>query len=186
MSSTMPRSVGEKTGLVRKLANNSIYLRAGIAALVLAAVAAAVVLGANSSTRTKPAASGSTSVCGNYRNDDQVRINGANINVEVPRNSSEFAKGLGGRPCILPNQGMLFAFTKAGQYPMWMKDMKFAIDIIWIGTDHKVVGFYNDITPSTYPDSFVNKKDSPARYVLELKDKRASELHLTIGTPVSF
>jgi uncharacterized membrane protein (UPF0127 family) len=182
----MPKPASEKTGLVRKLANNSVYLRAGVFILVLVTVGLAVALNTNSSPKTRTASSGSMSACGNYRNDGQVRINGANINVEIPKSPSEFAKGLGGRPCILPNQGMLFAFTKPGQYPMWMKDMKFPVDIIWIGADHKVVGFYNDITPSTYPDSFVNKKDSPASYVLELKDKRASELYLTIGTPVSF
>jgi uncharacterized membrane protein (UPF0127 family) len=79
---------------------------------------------------------------------------------------------------------MLFRFTKPGQYPFWMKGMKFPIDIIWIGADHKVAAIEVDEKPSTYPDKFVNQK--PAQYVLEVKANTTKRLNIDIGTPVTF
>src|SRR4051812_9202852 len=40
--------------------------------------------------------------------------------------------GLGGRPCMPPRTAMLFEFYETGQQCFWMKDMKFAIDIVWL------------------------------------------------------
>jgi uncharacterized membrane protein (UPF0127 family) len=80
---------------------------------------------------------------------------------------------------------MLFQFSKPGQLWIWMKDMKFPIDIVWIAPNHTVVGIEQDVQPSTYPDKFVNR-DRPAQYVLELKANRSKELNINLGTPVSF
>jgi uncharacterized membrane protein (UPF0127 family) len=160
------------------------YLKYIIIGLALIAVIAVAVLGVGEA-KPKPKASKPVSKCGPYRTDTTVEINGTIINAEVPKNSTEFEKGLGGRPCILPNQGMLFGFKKPGQYPFWMKDMKFPVDIIWISTDHKVAAEEINLQPSTYPDRFVNK-DSPAQYVLEIKANLSKELKMTLGTPVNF
>lgn len=126
------------------------------------------------------------SPCGQYRSDKVVTIGSAKFNAEVAFTQAQKVTGLAGRPCIGPNQAMLFDFGKPAQYEIWMKDMKFPIDIVWISTDHNVVGFYNGVKPSTYPDRFVNKPDSPAQYVLELRANRADQLHINIGTPVKF
>jgi len=154
-------------------------------ALIVAVIAVALIVG-ESKPATKSATNNSgSSACGPYRKDGVVIIDGQKINVETPKNSVDFEKGLAGRPCILPDQGMLFSFTKSGQYPFWMKGMKFPIDIIWITSTHKVAAIEVDEQPSTYPGSkFVNK--IPAQYVLELKANRSKELRMDIGSAVSF
>ena len=124
------------------------------------------------------------SACGPYKNDKTITISKQKFDTELAATPDQRTTGLSGRPCILPTQAMLFDFGKTGQYPIWMKDMKFAIDIIWLGSDYRVVGFYTNIDPSTYPDSFVNEKERPARYVLEIKAGRSDQLKLTLGTPV--
>ena len=123
--------------------------------------------------------------CGPYRNDKTVTIDSVKIKAEVVQVPAELEKGLGGRPCIESNQAMLFIFDKPSHYAIWMKDMHFPIDIIWISSDYKVVGLEIDVSPSTYPDRFVNK-DNPALYVLELRANRAKELNISLGTPVNF
>jgi uncharacterized membrane protein (UPF0127 family) len=158
---------------------NSKYLRLALVCIGLIVVVGILVSGG----RGTPSLN---SQCGPYRTDKVVTINSQKLNAEAAFTQPEKAAGLGGRLCIQADQAMLFDFGKPSQYAIWMKDMRFAIDIVWIGADHKVVGFYNDIKPSTYPDRFVNKKDSPAQYVLELKANRADQLHITIGTPVQF
>jgi uncharacterized membrane protein (UPF0127 family) len=165
------------------------YLRFVIGGLVLLAIVVGALLIGDSSAKPKPkeevANNTIQTACGPYRNDKTVTIGSTNIKAEVPKNSTEFAKGLGGRPCILPDQGMLFAFTQPGHYPFWMKSMKFPVDIIWISTDHKVAAMEINESPSTYPDKFVNR-DNLAQYVLELKANRAQELNLGLGSVISF
>jgi uncharacterized membrane protein (UPF0127 family) len=159
------------------------YLGLIIAAFALVAiVAAALIIGPGEEKKHK--ASQAAGPCGVYRRDAKVSINGKTFDVEQPKNPDAFAKGLGGRPCITDSEGMLFRFTRPGQYPFWMKDMKFPIDIIWIGSDHRVAAVEVDEKPSTYPDKFVNQK--PAQYVLEVKANTSKQLMIEIGTPVTF
>jgi uncharacterized membrane protein (UPF0127 family) len=160
------------------------YLGLVVAAIVLVAIVAAALIIGPSETNKKNPVSQAGGACGVYRHDSKVRINGKTFDVELPKNPDAFAKGLAGRPCITDSEGMLFRFTKPGQYPFWMKDMKFPIDIIWIGADYKVAAVEIDEKPSTYPDKFVNQK--PAQYVLEVKANTSKQLKIEIGTPVTF
>jgi uncharacterized membrane protein (UPF0127 family) len=148
------------------------YLRlVAAAAVVIAAVAAAYVL-------NQPE-------CGNYRSDKILTINNtAQLKAEVADSGAEKAKGLGGRSCIEPNQAMLFIFDKPGQYPFWMKDMKFPIDIVWIDANRRVVDLDIDVAPSTYPKTFVS--ESPILYVLELQANRSKNLGINLETTVDF
>ena len=122
--------------------------------------------------------------CGEYRTDKVVTIGSEKIKAEVVETVAEQEKGLSGRPCIEPDRGMLFVHQKPGRYPIWMKDMKFPIDIVWINRDRQIIGYDFNVEPSTYPDSFVSEK--PAQYILELQANRAKNLDIKLGTPVNF
>ncbi|HET7827794.1 MAG TPA: DUF192 domain-containing protein [Candidatus Saccharimonadales bacterium] len=147
----------------------------------LAGVVAVVVLSAGQPSQPKKVAD-----CGKYRIDRVVTINSNAFNTEVASSAAEFEKGLAGRPCILPNQAMLFAFKQPGQYPFWMRGMKFPIDMLWINSNDQVTAARANIQPSTYPQQFANAVDHPAQYVLEIKANRAIQLKVGLGTPVSF
>lgn len=123
--------------------------------------------------------------CGPYRTDKVIQIGSQKINAEAATTKAEADKGLSGRPCILPNQAMLFSFDKPGRYYFWMKGMRFPLDIVWITSRHKVAAIEIDVKPSTYPDKFANK-DIAAQYVLELQANRSKSLGMEIGTPVNF
>lgn len=163
---------------------------------MVAGLTAALVVGSsdNSKPKTNTAHQNVNAGCGPYRKDGVVSINGRFFNVETVGRTADLVKGLSGRPCILPNWGMLFDFHKEGQYAIWMKDMKFPIDVIWISSQnsvHKIVAITIDFKPSTY--NYNDPKKSvrwgnqiPARYVLELKANTAKDLHLALGTPVHF
>jgi uncharacterized protein len=125
------------------------------------------------------------SKCGPYRTDKVITLGSAKLSAETAATKTEQAKGLSGRPCIEATQAMLFDFGKAGQWPMWMKDMKFPIDIVWVSTNQKIVGMEREVSPNTYPDSFANK-DKPARYVIEVKSGLTKQLNLDLGQSVKF
>ncbi len=90
--------------------------------------------------------------------------------------------GLGGRESLEQDEGMLFIFPKADRYGIWMKDMRFPIDIFWIGDDGRVASFEKNVGPETYPHVFY--PDAPVRYVLETNAGFADRHGIDFLTPI--
>ena len=68
-----------------------------------------------------------------------VKIAGQSVKVDLALTAAEQMQGLSGRTELKENEGMLFIFPQSGNYPFWMKDMNFPIDMIWLGEDLKVI-----------------------------------------------
>ena len=94
------------------------------------------------------------------------------------------AKGLSGSDPLLALEGMLFVFPEDGSYSFWMKDMKFAIDILWLSSDGYIVYALQALSPETYPHSFASPM--PARYVLEVPSGFMEIHHVSVGDKVTF
>jgi uncharacterized membrane protein (UPF0127 family) len=75
---------------------------------------------------------------------------------------------------------MLFDMGKNGQYPFWMKDMNFPIDIVWLDNDFKVVEIGENIDPSTYPSTIGG--NTVSRYVLEIPGDKSIEYGIENGS----
>jgi uncharacterized membrane protein (UPF0127 family) len=96
----------------------------------------------------------------------RVKIDGVLFNVLVADRSIDRQKGLSGRKEIGTREGMLFVFDTNGKQSIWMKEMLFPIDIVWISENYRIVEIKRNATPESYPEVFSNIR--PARYVLEL------------------
>ncbi|MBI2327157.1 DUF192 domain-containing protein [Candidatus Curtissbacteria bacterium] len=111
------------------------------------------------------------------------------ISAQVASSASDHRKGLSEKDSLPINEGMLFVFDQKGAYGFWMKDVKFAIDIIWIGEDKAIVDIAEGIAPEPGrrdEELTVFKPRAEARYVLEI-NAGLSKLHgLQIGDKVSF
>lgn len=119
-----------------------------------------------------------------YRSDIKISAAGNSLWAQIADTDAERETGLSGRGCIPKERGMLFKFSQPGQYAFWMKNMKFPIDIIWIGPDKKVVTVRADVSPSTYPETFTS--DKPAQFVLELAAGEAERLGIKNQTKLDF
>ena len=113
-----------------------------------------------------------------------IRTTKGNIRAFIADTPERMQKGLGDRLSLPPNQGMLFVFAEDSMEGFWMKDMHFAIDIIWIDKSKKVVAVNSNVAPSTYPAIFASPK--PVRYVLELNAGFAKKFALATGTLIKF
>jgi uncharacterized membrane protein (UPF0127 family) len=51
---------------------------------------------------------------------------------ELARSYLEKGRGLSGRPGLPPGGGMLFVYDQPQPIGIWMRDMRFSLDIIWI------------------------------------------------------
>jgi len=88
------------------------------------------------------------------------------IRVDIVDSNIERQVGLSGRDSLAPGYGMLFIFKTDNKWRIWMKDMKFGIDILWLAEDGTVLDINEFAYPESYP--FVFKPRVPARYVLEV------------------
>jgi len=113
-----------------------------------------------------------------------LRIGEVEIKIELVTTSEERAKGLSGLESMPENQGMLFVFDKSDYYSFWMKDMNFAIDIIWIDEDKKIIDITHNADPQSYPQTFTPRLR--AQYVLEVNAGWAKERGVEIGDLADF
>ena len=111
-------------------------------------------------------------------------VGGHMIQVEVAQEQGEKQTGLSHRSTLLEGKGMLFVFENEGRHGIWMKDMHFSIDIIWINAEYKIVHIEHNISPETYPKSFSSAL--PARYVLEIPAGYAKNKGILVGENVLF
>ncbi len=112
-----------------------------------------------------------------------IVINGNTINIELADTEELREKGLSGRQKLESDQGLLLAFKTNGNWKIWMKDMNFPIDIVWINEQGKVVGLKENASPSSFPEIF--SADQPSRYVLELASGSVAKFGIKPGDEVN-
>ncbi len=86
--------------------------------------------------------------------------NGQTIFVELAITPIDQQRGLSGHTPLGDQHGMLFVFTDKAVRQFWMKDMTFAIDIIWI-SDGQVVGIEKAAPPPSDPGAQLPMYFSP-------------------------
>lgn len=114
----------------------------------------------------------------------RLQINNAGLEIELADTPQKRTLGLSGREKLDENSGMLFIFNSPDYHSFWMKDMKFTIDIVWIGKNLKIAGIAENAAPESYPQTF--KPEDPAKYVLEVNAGFIDENNIKIGDKVDF
>ena len=104
-----------------------------------------------------------------------VSVGTTTVAVEVADTEPARELGLGGRDSLAPGHGMLFVFDAPGSWGIWMKDMRFPIDIVWARGDGTVTAVARGISPATYPEVFYPPAPD-ALFVLELPAGGAASL----------
>jgi uncharacterized protein len=112
-------------------------------------------------------------------------VHGITYKLEAVIDTQAQLKGLGGRARMPRDQGMLFAYDQsAAGRCFWMKDMRFALDIIWIDSYKKVVTVAPDISPKTYPGD--SCPSGPSQFVIELNAGEAQRAGIGPGMTLQF
>jgi len=107
--------------------------------------------------------------------------------VEVVSTPADLKQGLSNRLSLLPRKGMLFVFPKVEKQSMWMPDMNFPLDIVWIDDTKTIVKIEENATPCA--DNHNCKSygsGSPVLYAIELNAGDAARIGLVVGLTLSF
>ena len=106
---------------------------------------------------------------------------GIEIPVEVADTLQKRSLGLGKRSGLKKYWGMLFVFEKRKTHRFWMKDMQFALDIIWLD-NNRIVHILRNVQPAIKGEKpAILVPHDPANFVLEIEAGRAFELKLKQG-----
>lgn len=92
-------------------------------------------------------------------------------------------QGLSGVASLESHEGMLFIFDTPRPYGFWMKEMKIAIDIIWLDEEGVVVDYRDRVEPDTYPEVF--RPQTNALYVIELVAGTRERVGLLVGDQIN-
>lgn len=111
-----------------------------------------------------------------------LKIGNAAVKIDIVDTPPERARGLSGIDSIEDDEGMLFVFGGPRRYSFWMKDMRFPIDIVWIGEDRRVVDITENLRPESYPAQYQPRE--PAQYVLEVNTGWARRHNIEIENEV--
>jgi uncharacterized membrane protein (UPF0127 family) len=102
--------------------------------------------------------------------------------VEVAVTPEALAQGLSGRAKLDPGHGMLFIFPELKQQSMWMPDMRFPLDIVWLDENMTVVHITENAPPCpsraqcpAYGSKFM------AKYAIEMTAGQARSYGFTEG-----
>jgi uncharacterized membrane protein (UPF0127 family) len=100
----------------------------------------------------------------------QLAVGNAVVQAEIADDDTERARGLGGRDRLARDAGMYFVLTDSSPR-IWMKGMRFPLDLVWINGDHvvQVTPRVPDEPPGT-PESElpIYSPSRPANRVLEV------------------
>ncbi len=108
--------------------------------------------------------------------------------VEVATRFWKKTIGLMFRSGIDDSAGFLMEFEREGFYGVWMLGMRFAIDLIFMDSEKRIVEAFENIKPvGINPGSWrVYSPGKTARWVLELKAGRIRKTKTSTGDRLSF
>ncbi len=117
----------------------------------------------------------------------EVTIGNTTFDVEVASSTLARARGLSYREGLSEKTGMLFLFDNYDRYGFWMKDMNFALDMIWIKGD-RVVSFSENAVPEPGKPMWSLKiyyPSEPVDKVLEVNAGTVQKDGIKVGDMVS-
>ena len=120
-----------------------------------------------------------------YSGFKKVCLKGICVDAEIADTDQERMRGLMYRDGLGDGKAMLFIFDTPAVYSFWMKNMRFSLDIIWIGPDKKIVDIKTDFPPCSGPlcESFTPV--GPAQFVLEVPAGFVEKHGISVKDPVT-
>ena len=113
-----------------------------------------------------------------------VKIDDVTLQVQIADTKPLQTRGLMFQEKLPYDQGMLFIFEDEGIRSMWMLNMQFSLDLLWIDAQGNVVHIEKDTQPcksalETMACTFTNGNGEEAKYVLEVTSGFVDKFNIT-------
>ena len=108
-------------------------------------------------------------------------VAGERFVVELASTPTSRQRGLMGRTRLDADHGMLFLYAKEAPRAFWMKNVHFALDILYLDANWRIVDLVASAPPCLTTPCGEYPAARPARYVLELPAGSSHRLGLAPG-----
>ena len=107
------------------------------------------------------------------------------LRVLLADDASDRSRGLSRRGDI-PGDGLLLEWDAPGRHPIWMMDMRFSLDLIWLEQDGRVVDVLTNVPACGSPTCPLREPHGPHESiaVLELAAGGAARHGIEVGTVI--
>lgn len=108
------------------------------------------------------------------------------VRVELADTPSARTKGLAGRDTLTEVDGLLLKWESPDRHPIWMKGMRFPLDLVWLDAGGRVVAVLTKVPPCGAEPCPLYEPDGSERSVavLEMRAGGASVHRLASGAIV--
>lgn len=121
----------------------------------------------------------------NYKNkENTIKTPNKIYKVLISNTEQKRMTGLSNTKNLNKDTVMLFIFEKPDIYGIWMKDMLYPIDIVYLDDKMNVVSFFDNVKPSSYPEIFYPEEKS--KYIIEMNAGERIESGLYKKTKVYY
>lgn len=104
--------------------------------------------------------------------------------IDVASTQTTRERGLSGKSELVAGRALLMVFPSEDRWGIWMKDMNFPIDIVWLNKE-KVVVYIVKNAPFDNQTT-IYKPEKPALYVVELPAGTAKGESILVGETAQF
>ena len=106
--------------------------------------------------------------------------------LEYAYSNVEKTIGLSGRNELASDTGMLFVYETEDYYPIWMKNMNFAIDVIWLNENLEVVYISKNNQPCGNDYCANVNPGNKALYFFEINAGLVDEYDIGLNDQINF
>ncbi|OGH11095.1 MAG: hypothetical protein A2857_02975 [Candidatus Levybacteria bacterium RIFCSPHIGHO2_01_FULL_36_15] len=118
-------------------------------------------------------------------NQAYVEVNNNKIKLLLAKTPQEQMAGLSNKDKLDAESGMLFVFKQKDYVQFWMKNMKFAIDMIYI-SDNKIVDVFQNLKPPSDQKSIqIYRPREKANFVLQINAGLAQKYKIKPGDKIT-
>ncbi|MFW5853504.1 MAG: DUF192 domain-containing protein [Patescibacteria group bacterium] len=76
------------------------------------------------------------------------------LNLYLAQEQKDLIRGLSGLSALQNNHGLLMIYKQEDYHGIWMPDMNFAIDVLWLNEDGIITDRQINMKPGSYPEVF--------------------------------
>lgn len=102
--------------------------------------------------------------------------------VKTADSETDLVAGLSVIPELNEGEAFLMQFNEPGSHQIWMKGVKYPIDVMWLDQDLKIIHIVPSMDPKSYPKTFGPGQDST--YVIETKAGFVKDNKIKVGNKV--
>jgi len=115
-----------------------------------------------------------------------LQVNSSLFRVECVVSAAALQRGLSGRKSLPSGTGMLFIFPSLSKQSMWMPDMHFPLDVVWLDENLSVVNISHGLQPCATKESCPSSHSVyDAKYAIEMVQGDANKYGFREGMNLS-